>query len=682
MIALTDLREVLRQAHCWPLPLPDDLFLYLFDLPIGTNRSLPADLLWLAPLCQQSLGIGAIVQSSSPVPVAAQPVMVNGQPIGVLALVGSQAARVATPLANALALLAVKEEELNENTGRIQDIYEQVLFLLAISKMVTSSAPLQTLLQIGLKEGVELLRVQGGMVLPTNPAQRAIVLGAEWTRGLCNELIAALQRHDGVVLCNTREQCDQFCPALNGRLESLAAAEIWLHGEPELGLLLFNKQSPLGFLSADRQLVSFVAEQLQTVLRRDHLLATQAAQQRVNREIELASEIYQTLVPHSLPQHPALDLAVVSRPARQLGGDFYAVDQLPGGELLVIVGDAAGKGLPAALIMSQTLATLRAVAHSSTSGPAQILARSYVLMERMLDNSELFVTVFVGQFDPTSGRLCYADAGHGLAQYRQAATGEVQRLRATGTPLGALFWHELDECEIVLAPNDKLLVVSDGVVEMPSSQAELFGIDRLGGLFGLVGHGPSHHTLARLEGALVTFADGALKPTDPAHDDVTALLIQRQVHQDAPARPSLRMSKRNFVAELSEITPFTLWMQGVALAVEGWDGAKRYECVLAAVECFTNIVRHAYETHAGNIEVTATMSANHLELVLRDTGAPLPVAARALDVMEQPDPELLAEGGYGLFIMQSLADEIQYHSDANGNVWRLSYRYETEEVSR
>jgi len=678
MITLSQLRNTLHQIQLWPLPLPASLALYLFDVhgkPGPSHRATdPQAPSWVTELAWQAQMTGHRLEVLTPLPVMIELLTVEGQNLGAVALMGPEAFALAPMVLSFLTMLANKELELNQIAQKVQEGYDQILFLFEVSKGVTSPEPRQTLLNRVLQAGVELIQVRGGIILPTNPAQEVAVYGAEWAVPLREELAQAQRRHTGVVMCNTVAQCDEFCTALAGKVESLASVEVDLAGEPELGFILFDKKAPMGLLAADRQLVGFVAEQLQAILRRDRLLATQAAQQ----EIALASQIYQTLVLHNvLPQHPALDIDVISRPARELGGDFHLVEQLAGGEMLFIVGDVAGKGLPAALIMSQTLATFRAVALSSSSGPAQILTRSHELLARLLDNIELFVTAFVGWIDPASGRLRYADAGHGYALWRQAETGAVISLPATGTPLGFLSFGEVEEREITLARGDQLLICSDGLPETRSGQAEFFGMDRLKGIFGLFGWLPASQLLKRLFAAMSDFAGyGSEAGGCPQDDDVTLLLVQRLPQNWATGeQPYFSQTRRVFDGQLQEIPIFTQWIQGITLVLENWGPTERHAVTLASVECFTNIVRHAYADNGlvGSIVVSAKISERGLEVQMEDTGGAIDSPNAVFSPSEPLNPYALLEHGYGLYIIRELTDEVHYDTNPNGNTWRLCY---------
>jgi serine phosphatase RsbU (regulator of sigma subunit) len=140
------------------------------------------------------------------------------------------------------------------------------------------------------------------------------------------------------------------------------------------------------------------------------------------------------------------------------------------------VGDATGKGMPAALAVTASSSMLRAVAQDSSYSPGEVLGRvNETLLARMPPN--MFVTCFYAILDPHSGRLAYANAGHDLPYLRRG--GEAEELRARGMPLGIMPGMDYEEKEIVLNVDEAALFYSDGLVEAHDPKGEMFGFPRL-----------------------------------------------------------------------------------------------------------------------------------------------------------------------------------------------------------
>jgi len=182
----------------------------------------------------------------------------------------------------------------------------------------------------------------------------------------------------------------------------------------------------------------------------------------MQREMEMARSIQQRLLPRELPKHAGLDMAAVNLPSREIGGDYY--DWLGNGSsrLTFAIGDVSGKGIPAALMMSNVQATFRAEAAAGRR-PSEILQgvnRHLCAMNR----PESFVSLFCGQMDLSTHSLTYANAGH-LHPILIMEDGHARRLEAGGLLLGVSDSTLYDGAETALRPGETLLLFTDGVVE-------------------------------------------------------------------------------------------------------------------------------------------------------------------------------------------------------------------------
>ena len=206
------------------------------------------------------------------------------------------------------------------------------------------------------------------------------------------------------------------------------------------------------------------------------------------------------------------------RPAREVGGDFYDFHLLSEGRLGVVVGDATGKGVPAALVMSTTCGMLQLAAQSSeSSSPEEVLSQvNEALLARIPSN--MFVTCFYAVLDPKSGRLRYANAGHDLP-YRWHG-GDAEELRARGMPLGLMPAMSYEEKEIVLDAGETALFYSDGIVEAHNPNGEMFGFPRLRAL--VAEHGEERSLGDSLLEELYSFVGEGWEQ----EDDITLLTLR------------------------------------------------------------------------------------------------------------------------------------------------------------
>jgi serine phosphatase RsbU (regulator of sigma subunit)/predicted ester cyclase len=197
--------------------------------------------------------------------------------------------------------------------------------------------------------------------------------------------------------------------------------------------------------------------------------------ERVEQELRVARRIQQASLPKTTPTLEGWQIAPFYQPAREVGGDFYDFHLLSEGKLGLAVGDATGKGVPAALVMSTTCGMLRLAAQSYSS-PAEMLQR---VNEALFPNipSNMFVTCFYAVLDPESGSLTYANAGHDLPYLHR--NGEAEELRARGMPLGLMPGMNYEEKETTLQAGEAALLYSDGLVEAHGPKGEMFGFPKL-----------------------------------------------------------------------------------------------------------------------------------------------------------------------------------------------------------
>ena len=198
---------------------------------------------------------------------------------------------------------------------------------------------------------------------------------------------------------------------------------------------------------------------------------------RVQQELEVARTIQQASLPKEVPTLEGWQISPFYQPAREVGGDFYDFHLLSEGRLGVVVGDATGKGVPAALVMSTTCGMLQLAAQAlGSASPGKVLERvNETLLARIPSN--MFVTCFYCVVDGGSGRLRYANAGHDLPYLHR--NGDAKDLRARGMPLGLMPGIGYEEDEIVLGEGEAALFYSDGLVEAHDPKGEMFGFPKL-----------------------------------------------------------------------------------------------------------------------------------------------------------------------------------------------------------
>ena len=259
-------------------------------------------------------------------------------------------------------------------------------------------------------------------------------------------------------------------------------------------MALGPKLSEEPYSRSDRQLLSSVALQAGLAIESNtlvhHLAEESAGRQRINREIEIAREVQERLLPQIYPIVPGIDFAGFSRTAQEVGGDYYDFIPLENGRLGLAIGDVSGKGISSALLM----ASIRSALHGLTFSGTLDLARLMQGLNRIIydsSTSNRFVTFFFGKYDPVTRTLDYVNAGHnapvilrpstkGLDSYcTPEAECTVQRLEIGGPVVGIFDEVQYEQACIQLQPYDVLVAFTDGISEAMTNEYEEWGEERL-----------------------------------------------------------------------------------------------------------------------------------------------------------------------------------------------------------
>jgi sigma-B regulation protein RsbU (phosphoserine phosphatase) len=235
-------------------------------------------------------------------------------------------------------------------------------------------------------------------------------------------------------------------------------------------------------------------------------------------DLEIARQIQFGLLPFEPYDQDGLAIRVAMRPANTVGGDYFDVIDLGGGRLGIVVGDVAGKGMPAALLMALLQASLRTLVTAGLRGE-QLIAK---LNDHLFANipSNRLVTLFYAEVDPSRGTVRYVNAGHNPPLLMRA-DGRIERLPATSIALGVLADAEFTPVETVLADGESLFLYTDGVTEAFNPKDEEYGEARLEAFLAA-----RRATTEGLVDAVVQDVLGFCGAVRP-HDDMTLMLVAR-----------------------------------------------------------------------------------------------------------------------------------------------------------
>lgn len=252
---------------------------------------------------------------------------------------------------------------------------------------------------------------------------------------------------------------------------------------------------------------------LRTQIEKGQLKRTEL--RREQAELDEARAVGEALLPRTIPQIPGLEIATTSQPVRSLGGDYFDVIELGDGKLGICIADVAGKGVPAALLMSNVQATVRTLG-AELLPPAELVGRLNRSVHRSTTPSK-FVTLCYCVIDLKAHRVTYTDAGH-CAPILVRASGEVVRLKAGGAVLGVFPEWTYEQAAVALEPGDRLVLFTDGVTEAANSRDEEFGEERLAQLISALRDRGAQELKNRILQTVSSFTGGR------AQDDATLVV--------------------------------------------------------------------------------------------------------------------------------------------------------------
>lgn len=362
-------------------------------------------------------------------------------------------------------------------------------------------------------------------------------------------------------------------------------------------------------------------------------------QGHLEHERDIAQRLQRSMLPATLPTVDGLDVACRYRAAGEgieVGGDWYDVVARDDGLVHAIIGDVAGRGIGAATLMGQLRSSFHAYAFDHTS-PAEILRR----MLRLLPQGAMATAVCL-TFDPYTGDLRYASAGHLPPLTVDGATGAVSVHELGGAPpLGFASADSLRDVELVLGVGSALVAYTDGLIERRTENIDV-GIDRVARALS-AGRGCSADEIA---GAVLDEVGGPA-----ALDDDVALLVVKLA--SVPARLDIEL-----VADASALS-------GLRRRLRGWMTVRevgeddREDAILAISEACSNSIEHGYECAAGTIHLTIEHVEGSLQIVVRDRGRWRTRGREASD------------RGRGLVIMRRVMHTVEVASDEHGTTVTL-----------
>ncbi|MBV9464131.1 MAG: SpoIIE family protein phosphatase, partial [Verrucomicrobiae bacterium] len=296
--------------------------------------------------------------------------------------------------------------------------------------------------------------------------------------------------------------------------------------EKDLGLLYLDNHLADGVFGDDElELMKSFAIQAAVSIENTHLVQSLVEQDRLKQEMKLGQEIQRGFLPKEAPNVRGLKVSAFMQPAREIGGDYYDYIVRPGDNgsspLAIVIGDVTGKGLGAGLNMAMVKTTLLTLSREPI-GVREILIKANRILHGQMSFGT-FISLLYLQWDPAARAMTFAGAGHCDLLAVRAASGKVETVRSGGAALGLIpeIEQKVQERELPLAPGDKLVLYTDGVVEAQNAAEEEFGAARLISALEKNARLGPEELLAAVRAELRAFAGDAAQ-----YDDITLIALE------------------------------------------------------------------------------------------------------------------------------------------------------------
>lgn len=380
-------------------------------------------------------------------------------------------------------------------------------------------------------------------------------------------------------------------------------------------------------------------------------MAVTAEKERIGAELNVATQIQADMLPRIFPAFPErreFDIYASMTPAKEVGGDFYDFFLVDDDHLAVVIADVSGKGVPAALFMVIAKTLLKNAVQMGLSPKAALEKVNNQLCEN--NEAEMFVTVWLGVYEISTGKLTAANAGHEYPAIRRA-DGQFELFKDRhGFVLAGMENARYREYELEIGEGDTLFVYTDGVAEATDSANTLYGTDRMLAALNRNRDLDSEALLHQVKADIDCFVGSA-----PQFDDITMLALQRK---PAAVRQSIRATP-----ELESIPLVCEFLEEV-LQNHGAPVKTIMQINIAADEIFSNIARYS---GAAAAQVDCEIMDGRVVISFMDDGKPY-------DPTEQPEPDVTLSaaereiGGLGIFMVKKSMDRVSYEHVGGRNI--------------
>lgn len=425
-------------------------------------------------------------------------------------------------------MAAQNVDQLKQENKRLHRAVDELSILNDLARAISSTMSLDPIMELIVKKCIKTIKVEQGTVTLLTAQESApmktLVRGADSSYGkipyhIGSNLTGWMIKNRKPLLVQDLQNDPRFrsLADVDSDIRSVLSVPLKVKDRLIGSINLFNKIDST-FADNDQRLLSIIATQSAQVIENARLYEEEREKERMMRDLIMAQEIQKSLLPEEDPHLPGVDIAGRNVPAQAVGGDYFDFIPLSGTRLAVALGDVSGKGIPAALLMSNLQAALRSQTSSSPL-PKDCITQVNRLLHSCTD-SEKFVTMFYGLFNAEDKSLHYTNAGHNHPIVLDPQK-DPTLLDVGGIVLGAVPQFPYEEGKIELKPGQILILYSDGITETINEEEDQYGEERL---IQLVRENAELSAADLSEKILDTVR--AFASTAPRQDDMTLVIMK------------------------------------------------------------------------------------------------------------------------------------------------------------
>lgn len=383
---------------------------------------------------------------------------------------------------------------------------------------------------------------------------------------------------------------------------------------------------------------------------------------RIESELNLATDIQANMLPRifpAFPEHDEFDVYATMSPAKEVGGDFYDYFMPDDTHVAIVIADVSGKGVPAALFMVTAKTLIKDHTQMGLS-PEEVFTRvNRILCEG--NDSDMFVTGWMGILDLKTGKIVYANAGHNPPFLCEDGKIFHKVQQKAGFVLAGLENYRFKQGELQLKPGDKLYLYTDGVTEATNTDMQMYGEQRLEAALEKCHDENSLRFLQDIRSDIDAFV-GEAEP----FDDITMLILEYK-------KPSTEHVERKFDADVQQLPEVTAFIEG-EMEKAGVPMKEATQLTVAAEEIFVNIASYSYPGRKGEAGISISFDDGNFTVCFKDTGIPFnPLSKEDPDIHENSEER--KEGGLGILMVKKTMDEVAYRYKDSMNILTISKRF-------